>query len=245
MNSSPALPNNNSRLLIISTSKIHGSAYMEYIAEEVKDFLGDQTELLFIPYAQPGGISYDEYTSYPKEALKDFGIQVKGLHEYPSAPEAIAQAQAIFTGGGNTFLLLKTLYEQGLIGPLRDAVSKGTPYMGSSAGSNITGLSIGTTNDMPIVYPPTFEALQFLPFNINPHYLDPDLDSKHQGESRETRINEFHCQNAQKVIGLREGSWLRVEGKHILLKGEHSARLFEARKEAQELAPADISNRLL
>jgi dipeptidase E len=116
--------------------------------------------------------------------------------------------------------------------------------LGSSAGSNITGLSIGTTNDMPIVYPPSFEALQFLPFNINPHYLDPDPNSKHQGESRETRINEFHCQNSQKVIGLREGSWLRVEGKKILLKGEHSARLFEAGKEAREIAPADISSEL-
>jgi len=245
MNSSPKLPNNNSRLLIISTSKIHGSAYMEYIAEEVKDFLGDKNELLFIPYAQPGGISFDEYTSYPREALKNYGIRVKGIHEYPSASKAIAQAQAIFTGGGNTFLLLKTLYEQGLVGPLREAISKGTPYMGSSAGSNIAGNSIGTTNDMPIVYPPTFEALQFLPFNINPHYLDPNPSSKHQGETRETRINEFHFQNSQKVIGLREGSWLRVEGKQILLKGEHSARLFEAGKKAQELAPVDISTSLL
>ena len=127
MNSSPILPNNNSRLLIISTSKIHGSAYMEYIAEEVKDFLGDKNELLFIPYAQPGGISFDEYTSYPREVLKEFGISVKGIHEYASAPEAIAQAQAIFTGGGNTFLLLKTLYEKGLVGPLRKVISEGTP----------------------------------------------------------------------------------------------------------------------
>tara|TARA_R110002050_G_scaffold3615_1_gene18863 strand:+ start:3238 stop:3894 length:657 start_codon:yes stop_codon:yes gene_type:complete len=218
---------------------------MEYIAEEVKDFLGNKRELLFIPYAQPSGISYDEYTRFPKEALKNFGISVKGIHEFPSAPEAVAQAQAIFIGGGNTFLLLKTLYEQGLIGPLRDAISKGTPYMGSSAGSNITGLSIGTTNDMPIVYPPSFEALQFLPFNINPHYLDPDPDSKHQGETRETRINEFHGQNPQKVIGLREGSWLRVEGQQIVLKGQHSARLFEAGKAARELVPSNISAALI
>ncbi len=245
MKSLPQLPNDTSRLLIISTSKIHGSTYMEYIAEEVKDFLGDKNELLFIPYAQPGGISYDEYTRLPKEVLRKFGINVKGLHEYASAPEAIAQAQAIFTGGGNTFLLLKTLYEKGLVGPLREAIAKGTPYMGSSAGSNITGISIGTTNDMPIVYPPSFEALQFLPFNINPHYLDPNPSSKHQGETRETRINEFHFQNEQKVIGLREGSWLRVEGKKIVLKGEHSARLFEAGKQAQEIAPSDISSYLL
>jgi dipeptidase E len=241
MKSSLALPNDHSRLLIISTSKIHGSAYMEYIAAEIIDFLGDKNELLFIPYAQPGGISYDEYTSYPKTALQNYGIEVKGIHEYPSAREAVEQAQAIFTGGGNTFLLLKTLYEQGLIEPLRNVIAQGTPYLGSSAGSNLAGLSIGTTNDMPIVYPPSFEALQFLPFNINPHYLDPDPNSKHQGESRETRINEFHCQNNQKVIGLREGSWLRVEGKRILLKGEHSARLFEAGQKAREITPGDIS----
>lgn len=234
-----------SRLLIISTSKIHGSNYMEYIAAEVEDFLGDIKELLFIPYAQPGGISYDEYTEYPRQALAHLNFRVKGIHEYPSAPEAIANAEAVFIGGGNTFLLLKTLYEQGLMEPLRKAVTKGIPYMGSSAGSNITGLSIGTTNDMPIVYPPSFEALNFVPFNINPHYLDPNPDSKHQGETRETRINEFHCQNSQKVIGIREGSWLRIENKKIILKGAHTARLFSAGQAAQEIEPGDITNQLL
>lgn len=230
-----------SKVLMISTSKIHGSEYMEYIRSEITDFLGAGKNILFIPYARPGGISFEEYTSYPQKALAPVGISVKGIHEYPDPVKAIAEAEAIFVGGGNTFLLTKTLYELNLIEPLRAAVVAGTPYMGSSAGSNITGLSIGTTNDMPIVYPPSFEALALVPFNINPHYLDPLPDSKHQGETRETRINEFHHQNPQAVIGIREGSWLRLESNRLSLRGSHQARLFEAGKEARELDPGDIS----
>lgn len=230
-----------SRVLMISTSKIYGSDYMAYILEEVQDFLGEAKELLFIPYARPGGISFEEYTEYPRQALANTGITVKGIHEYPDAKEAIASAQAVFVGGGNTFLLLKTLYEMDLVNPLREAIQKGTPYMGSSAGSNITGMSIGTTNDMPIVYPPSFEALALVPFNINPHYLDPQPDSKHQGETRATRIYEFHGQNTQPVIGLREGSWLRLEGNTLSLRGPHSAPLFKAGAELKEVAPGDLS----
>jgi len=236
-----AYHSDSSKVLMISTSKIHGSLYMQYLLEELSDFLGDRKELLFIPYARPGGISYEEYTQYPAKALQPIGIKVKGIHEYSDPKQAIAQAKAIFVGGGNTFLLTKTLYELELIEPLRAAVVAGTPYMGSSAGSNITGLSIGTTNDMPIVYPPSFEALALVPFNINPHYLDPNPDSKHQGETRATRINEFHFQNKQPVIGLREGSWLRLENKKLELKGPHSAPLFEAGKEMREIEQGDVS----
>ncbi|MGB0979199.1 MAG: dipeptidase PepE [Croceimicrobium sp.] len=230
-----------SKVLMISTSKIHGSDYMEYLLDELEDFLDGRKELLFIPYARPGGISYDEYTEYPAKALKSKGINVTGIHEYEDPDLAIKNAAAIFVGGGNTFLLTKTLYELGLIDTLREAVVAGTPYMGSSAGSNITGLSIGTTNDMPIVYPPSFEALSLVPFNINPHYLDPDPDSKHQGETRATRINEFHFQNKQAVIGLREASWLRLEGGKLELKGPHTAPLFEAGKAMRELEQGDVS----
>lgn len=230
-----------SRVLMISTSKIHGSDYMEYLLDEVEDFLNGAKELLFIPYARPGGISFDDYTAYPAKAMEAKGIRVKGIHEFDNPKEAIAQAQAVFVGGGNTFLLTKTLYELDLIEALRSAVVDGTPYMGSSAGSNITGLSIGTTNDMPIVYPPSFEALALMPFNINPHYLDPDPSSKHQGETRATRINEFHFQNAQAVIGLREGSWLRLEAGKLELKGPHSAPLFEAGSDMRELPQGDVS----
>ena len=218
--------NPNARLLVISTSTIHGSGYLEYIREEIIDFL-QTDELLFIPYARPSGITHDDYTANVEQALKPFGINVTGIHTYDDPKEAVKNAKAIFIGGGNTFLLLKTLYEQGLVELLRDVVGNGTPYMGSSAGSNMTGLTIGTTNDMPIVYPPSFDALQFLPFNINPHYLDPDPNSTHKGETRETRIHEFHQFNTQTVIGLREGSWLRVENGQIELKGQLTARIFK------------------
>ena len=229
------------RLLIVSTSKIHGSEYMEYLFDELKDYFKGMNEILFIPYARPGGISYEDYTAVSRDAFAQIGIGVKGIHEFYNPAEAVANAQGIFTGGGNTFLLLKTLYENQLIEPLRKAVKGGTPYMGSSAGSNITGLTIGTTNDMPIVYPPSFDALQLVPFNINPHYLDPDPNSKHQGETRETRIREFLNFNHQPVIGLREGSWLRREGDTLELKGVLSTRLFEKNKDPREVAPGDVS----
>mgnify|MGYP003640172512 CR=1 FL=1 len=228
-------------ILIVSTSKIHGTSYMAYLLDEVKDFFTGKNEILFIPYARPGGISYDEYTTMPRAAFEEVGIKVRGIHEYDDPVNAVKEAKGIFTGGGNTFLLLKTLYDNGLIEPLRQAVKSGTPYMGSSAGSNITGLTIGTSNDMPIVYPPSFDALQLVPFNINPHYLDPDPNSKHQGETREMRINEFHFQNTQPVIGLREGSWLKVKNNTIELKGELDARLFEKGREPREVAPGDVS----
>ena len=214
---------------------------MEYLLDEVKDFFAGATEILFIPYARPGGISFDAYTEAPRKAFEAIGLKVKGIHEFDNPAEAIENAQGIFTGGGNTFLLLKTLYENKLIEALQKAVSSGTPYMGSSAGSNITGLTIGTSNDMPIVYPASFDALQLVPFNINPHYLDSNPDSKHQGETRETRINEFHFQNEQPVIGLREGSWLRLENGALELRGTLKARLFEKGKDARELEPGDVS----
>jgi dipeptidase E len=217
---------------------------MEYLQEEVKNFYQDADEIVFIPYARPSGITHDQYTEYPRKAFAKVGIAVKGIHEFINPAEALRKAKGIFTGGGNTFVLLKTLYENGLMDVLKEVVAKGTPYMGSSAGSNITGLTVGTSNDMPIVYPPSFDALQFLPFNINPHYLDPDPDSKHQGETRETRINEFHHYNQQPVVGLREGSWLRLEDEKLELKGNLDARLFEAGKDPVEVKPGDWSSLL-
>ncbi|WP_333662172.1 dipeptidase PepE [Chishuiella changwenlii] len=232
--------NPNYRLLVVSTSTIYGSGYLEYIREEVINFLKTD-ELLFIPFARPSGISHDDYTQNVVNALAPFGIKVSGLHTYNDPKEAVRNAKAIFIGGGNTFLLLKTLYELGLVDVIREVVANGVPYMGSSAGSNMTGLTIGTTNDMPIVYPPSFNALQFLPFNINPHYLDPDPNSTHKGETRETRINEFHKFNSQSVIGLREGSWLRVENGEIELKGTLKARIFKPNEDAIEVESGKLS----
>lgn len=225
------------KLLIVSTSTIHGSGYLEYLTDEISDFFKGIKEIIFIPYARPSGMTHDDYTANARKKFEALNIKVTGLHECEDPREAIRQAQGVFTGGGNTFLLLKTLYELGLIKELRTKIENGMPYMGTSAGSNITGLSIGTTNDMPIVYPPSFDAIGVLPFNINPHYLDPDPNSKHKGETRQTRIEEFLVFNDIKVVGLREGSWLRVEGDEIELKGPLTARIFIKGKEVYEHKP--------
>ena len=225
------------RMLLASTSTVYGSGYLEYIKPELRDFFNGIEEILFIPYARPGGISYAAYTALAATAFEALGIRVKGIHEFSKPKKAVHEARAIFTGGGNTFLLVKTLYEQKLMRELRKEIDKGTLYLGTSAGSNIAGISMKTTNDMPIVYPPDFRTLGAIPLNINPHYLDPDLDSKHKGETRETRIKEFHVFDETPVIGLREGSWLAVDGSEITLKGPLNGRLFRKGMLPVELSP--------
>ncbi|GGB82241.1 dipeptidase E [Flavobacterium suaedae] len=230
------------KIIIASTSTLHGGKYLEYILPTLKEHFKNCKTILFIPYARPGGITHDEYTEKAKEAFAQIGINVKGLHEYENVPKAIANAEGIFTGGGNTFLLVTQLYKTNAIVAIQEAVKNGTPYLGTSAGSNICGLTMETTNDMPIIYPPSFKTLGLIPFNINPHYLDPMPDSKHMGETRETRIKEFHKFNTQPVLGLREGSWLEVLGDKITLRGELQARLFRQGKEAEEIKTgADLS----
>ena len=225
------------KLIIASTSTIHGGNYLEYILPILKNHFSTVSTLLFIPYAQPGGTSYDDYTNTVRKAFATIGIAVKGIHEFKNPIEALEQAEGIFTGGGNTFLLVTKLYENDVMQTLKKVVENGTPYLGSSAGSNITGLTMKTTNDMPIIYPPSFETLGFLPFNLNPHYLDADLQSKHMGETRETRIKEFHTLNSAAVLGLREGSWLEVTGEKIILKGSLTARWFRQNQSPVELEP--------
>ncbi len=225
------------RLIIASTSTVHGSGYLEYLMPELEVFFEKVQEILFIPYARPGGISYDDYTHIAARAFKKINKRIKGLHTYDNKPQAVANAKAIFVGGGNTFVLVDTLYKLDLINVLRQSVIRGALYLGTSAGSNITGVSMKTTNDMPIVQPKSFKTLELIPFNINPHYLDPDPDSTHKGETRATRIKEFHTYNTTPVIGLREGSWLEVIDETILLKGTLTARYFTKGNEAIELAP--------
>jgi dipeptidase E len=232
------------KIIMASTSTVHGSGYLAYILDELKIFFKDIKTILFIPYARPGGISHDAYTENVQEAFNKINKTVTGIHTFENPVLAIEKAEAIFVGGGNTFVLLNQLYKQKLINPLKDAVSNGTPYLGTSAGSNICGLTIKNTNDMPIVYPPNFNALGLVPFNLNPHYLDPDRTSKHMGETRETRIKEFHSFNTQPVIGLREGSWLYVHGDSIILKGPLSARIFEYQKAPYEVMPKKELNTL-
>ncbi|WP_248723748.1 dipeptidase PepE [Seonamhaeicola sp. ML3] len=222
-------------IILASTSTIHGGEYLEYLLLELATFFKDTEEILFIPYARPSGLSHDDYTKKAEKAFAKIKKNVIGIHSTKNPVEAIKKAKGIFTGGGNTFVLTNILYKYNLIETLRASVQNGTPYLGTSAGSNICGLDIKTTNDMPIVYPPSFGALKLVPFNINPHYLDPDPNSKHMGETRETRINEFHKFNSQPVVGLREGSWLYIKGESILLKGNLSARIFEANKTPYEI----------
>ena len=223
--------------IIASTSTLHGGDYLDYIVPELLQLFKNCNTILFIPYARPSGLSHNDYTEKVQVAFAKINIKVKGIHEFVNPIQAIENAEAIFTGGGNTFLLISQLYKNNVMNVLAETIKNGTPYLGTSAGSNICGLTIQTTNDMPIIYPPSFQALGILPFNLNPHYLDADLQSNHMGETRETRIKEFHQFNTLPVLGLREGSWLEVKGEKITLKGNLSARLFR-----QNQIPEEIEN---
>jgi len=232
-------------LLLISNSTLHGSGYLDHCAENIKEFLGNRKTVVFVPFARPGGISHDGYTKIARERFAKMGFELSGVHETDDMKAAIHNADAIFIGGGNTFVLLSGLYQNDLIDTIRKEVATDKPYIGTSAGSNVAARSIMTTNDMPIMYPPSFEALNLVPFNINPHYLDPDLNSRHMGETRETRIKEFHVFNDVPVIGLREGALLHVTDNHMILKGSTGARLMQAGQEAVEYLPGDDLSFLL
>lgn len=232
------------KIIIASTSTLHNGDYLDYLLPEIKLLFENCTEIIFIPYARPGGISFEAYTQKVAQVFGKISIAVRGIHEFENPIEALKSAQGIFTGGGNTFLLVNQLYENNLIDTLEKVVKNGTPYLGTSAGSNICGVSMQTTNDMPIVYPPSFTTLGWVPFNINPHYLDPIEGSTHMGETRETRIQEFHHLNTEPVIGLREGSWLAVKGDSIKLKGNLTARVFKINELPFEIAPESELNNL-
>ena len=232
-------------LLLISNSTLHGSGYLDHCTDEIKKFLGDKKNVLFIPFARPGGITHDEYTKIARERFEKMGFKLKGVHEFKSPKDAVKSAESIFIGGGNTFVLLSGLYKADILDEIRNKVKNGTPYIGTSAGSNVACKSIKTTNDMPIVYPPSFDALGLAPFNINPHYLDPDPNSTHKGETRETRIKEFHFFNSDYVVGLREGAMLHVVGDKITLKGTTGARIFKDDIEPKECKPGDSLDFLL
>lgn len=222
-------------MIIASTSTVYGSGPLKYLLPRLESFFSGVKTIVFIPYARPSGITYDAYTSNVSKAFAKINIEVKGIHEFDNPRTAVQNAEAIFTGGGNTFELVNQLYKNGLIYVLQEVLSKGTPYLGTSAGSNICGVSMMNTNDMPIVYPPSYETLGMIPFNINAHYLDPVEGSTHMGETRETRIKEFHIYNDTSVLGLREGSWLEVNGESIRLDGPHTARWFQQNQTPVEL----------
>ncbi|AMA48351.1 MULTISPECIES: dipeptidase PepE [Flavobacterium] len=230
------------KVILASTSTLYNGGYLEYLLPTLNNHFNEVKSLLFIPYAQPNGISYEEYTTKVKEVFLKIGIVVNGIHEFENAIEAVKNAEAIFTGGGNTFLLVNKLYEKNLIPILKEVIKNGTPYLGTSAGSNIGGKTMNTTNDMPIILPPSFDTLGLISFNLNPHYLDPIEGSTHMGETRETRINEFHKLSTIPVLGLREGSWLEVYNSDIFLRGELTARLFRSGEFAVEMAPGENLN---
>lgn len=222
------------KMLLASTSTIYGQKYLEYLHDEIKNLYSGCKKILFVPYARPSGISHLEYTEKAKNVFKILNLEIID-YTNEDLRESLEKCDGIFAGGGNTFLLLNKLYQYSLIDILKNKINSGIPYLGTSAGSNICGMTIGTTNDMPIVHVKSLEALGIIDFNINPHYLDPIDGFEHMGESRETRINEFHKFNDQFVIGLREGSYLQVEGDDIYLKGLKHAVIFKKENEKFEI----------
>nr|XP_026488430.1 probable alpha-aspartyl dipeptidase isoform X1 [Vanessa tameamea] len=228
--------------LLLSSSNCHGYSLLQFAKQEISYFLqkNNVTQLLFVPYAQN---NHDEYTKKMKDVIEPWGFNVTGLHTYPDPASAIKSAKAIFIGGGNTFLLLNKLYENNLVNLIREKVNGGSlVYIGSSAGTNVATKSIHTTNDMPIIYPPSFEAVGIVPFNINPHYIDKIETDTHKGETRDQRIAEYmEMTHANPVLGLREGCILHVNGDSLLLKGVAGAVLFKKESKVEYPVGADIS----
>lgn len=234
------------KLLLLSNSTNPGESYLGYPKQSIKSFLENNPHqnIVFIPYAAVT-FSYDEYTAKVNGSLNEVGLNVKGIHTFDNPRQAVQNADVIMIGGGNTWKLTRTLQENGLIDIIRQKVQRGTPYIGWSAGSNVACPTLRTTNDMPIVAPLSFDTLNLVPFQINPHYLD-DSPANHGGETREMRINEFIIQNPDIfVVGLRESTILHVEDGKLSLIGTRSARIFKQGRETVELNCEDDFNFLL
>ncbi|MEO8197145.1 MAG: dipeptidase PepE [Thermoanaerobaculia bacterium] len=221
------------RLLLLSNSTNHGERYLAHAADEMLSLLGDRRRVLFVPFALHDRAAY---TAKFRARLEELGKGVDELAADATGRRQIETAEAVFVGGGNTFRLLKALQEAELLAPLRERARAGMPYLGASAGINLAGPTIRTTNDMPIVEPHGFDALGLVPFQINPHFLDADAASTHMGETRAERIAEFHEENVAAVVGLRERAWIRVEGGRGWLGGERGARIFRRGSPAEERA---------
>ena len=231
-----------SRILLISNSTLFGSGYLDHAEGEIRDFLGDSKRVLFVPFAL---YDRDAYALTARDRFRKMGYELTSVHNVVDRIQAVAETDAVFIGGGNTFRLLKTLYDQSLLDPIRQRVAEGMPFIGSSAGSNVAGPTIKTTNDMPIVQPPSFDALGLVSFQINPHYLDPDPNSRHMGETREKRILEFLEENDTPVLALREGAMARCENGKTTLKGSTGARIFRRGMDPVETLPGDQLDELL
>lgn len=233
------------RLLLISNSTMPGEPYLDYPKTEIRKFLGEKpVKALFIPYAAVT-FSFDVYVEKVRERFSEIGHSVVGIHTFADPVSAVHEAEAIVVGGGNTWQLVRMLHDNHLMGPIRDKVMGGAPYIGWSAGANVACPTLRTTNDMPIIDPKGFDTMNMVPFQINPHYLDANPDG-HAGETREQRIQEFieinpHCY----VLGLREGTMLLREEQTLRLIGTRSARLFKKDQEPVELSDKDDLSFLL
>lgn len=221
-----------SNLLLLSTTTIHGQQYLDYCRPAVAEFLPPGSSVAFAPYALA---DHDGYTDRIRAAFAPLDVTVTGLHTAANPVDMLESVDAVFVGGGNSFRLLATLQRLQLIAPIRERVTQGTlGYMGSSAGTNMACPTLRTTNDMPIVQPASFDAIGLIPFQVNPHYQDPDPTSTHMGETREQRITQFLEENDVPVLGLREGAWLRRQGDTLTLHGTTGARLFQRSAEPVE-----------
>jgi len=221
------------RLLLLSNSTNFGQGYLAHAVAEIRALFDGVPRIAFVPFALH---DQDAYTRKARARFQELGIAVDQVSADARGRELLSGAAGVFVGGGNTFRLLDRLQRAELVEPLRRRALSGMPYLGSSAGSNIAAPTIKTTNDMPIVQPRSFDALGFVPFQINPHYIDADPASRHMGETREERLREYLEENDRVVVGLREGSWLEVEGARVTLRGGRAARIFQRGQEPRELA---------
>jgi dipeptidase E len=219
------------QLLLISNSTLYGRGYLDHAEEEIRGLVGRRTRVLFVPYAVH---DRREYAAKAQERFRAMGLSLTSVHDVSNMPRAVDEAEVIFVGGGNTFRLLKELHDHDLLDPIRRKVDAGVPYIGSSAGSIVACPTLKTTKDMPVVQPPLFEALGLVPFQISPHYLDPDPSCTHMGETQEERIMQFLEENEEAVVGLREGSMLLVRDGAVVLKGPNTARIFRRGEKAVE-----------
>ncbi len=230
------------QLLLASSSRCHPHNYLDHCQAELRRLFSGVSEVLFVPYARPAGQTHEQYTAIAQKRFESMGFSMRGIHSFSNPQAAVLEAEAVFIGGGNTFVLLRDLYEFELIDVLRQRIEAGMPYMGTSAGSNVAGLSVGTSNDMPIVQPASLTALGAVPFNINPHYPTALPDPTHKGETREDRIREFHFFNEQAVVSLHEDGMLRIDESGVTLVGERPARIFRLGQDVEVIQPGQIAS---
>jgi dipeptidase E len=230
------------RILLISNSTVYGRGYLDHVEYEIKSFLGRVRRVLFFPFALH---DRNAYASTVRKRFGAMGYSIESADETAAPQKAVEETDAIFIGGGNTFRLLKALQDLDLMAGIRRKVSSGAPYIGSSAGSNVAGPTIKTTKDMPIVQPRSFDSLGLVPFQISPHYLDPDPNSTHMGETQEERILQFLEENNTPVVGIREGAWLLYNNGAVILKGQTGARIFRRGHAPVEVTPGTEISKLV